>query len=326
MVYLVLLAGLALLLGGGETLVRGAVAIASRLHVPPLVIGLTIVALGTSAPELTVSMGAAFKGAQDIVTGNVVGSNIANILLVLGLTGMIAPINVEHVLMKRDSVFLISVTVLMVGLALYGQVGAIVGASMVLLFCAYTAYAYIAERDVAPSIEKAETEELAAENIAEHSGVPDRLTVAVPVFLAGCGAVVYGADLLVDSAIEIARIFEVPEAVIGLSLVAVGTSLPELAVSVIAAFRGHPAVALGNVIGSNIANVLVILGATAVVTPIAITRQIVHFDVWVMLVSTVLLIPILMSDMRLSRLEASSLVLAYVIYMIALYSGWPALI
>ena len=325
MVYLWLLIGLALLLGGGETLVRGAVAIASRLRVPPLVIGLTIVALGTSTPELTVSMGAAFKGAQDIVTGNVVGSNIANILLVLGLTGLIAPINVEHVLMKRDSVFLIAVTVLMTGLALHGLVNAVMGAAMVLLFCAYTAYSYIVERDVAPAIEKAETEELAAENIAEHSGVPDRLTVSVPVFLAGCAAVVYGADLLVDAAIEIARTFGVPEAVIGLSLVAVGTSLPELAVSALAAFRGHPAVALGNVIGSNIANILVILGATAVVTPIAIVGQIARFDVWVMLAATVLLIPILMSDMRLSRLEAGFLTVAYVIYLIAIYSGWPAM-
>lgn len=325
MVYLLLLAGLALLIGGGETLVRGAVAIASRLRVPPLVIGLTIVALGTSAPELTVSMNAALEGAPDIVTGNVVGSNIANILLVLGITGLITPINVEHVLMKRDSIFLIAVTVLMTGLALHGHVNAWMGAAMVLTFCAYTAYSYIIERDVAPAIEKAESEELAAENIAEHSGVPDRLVVAVPVFLVGCAAVVYGADLLVDSAIQIARIFEIPEAVIGLSLVAVGTSLPELAVSVLAAFRGHPAVALGNVIGSNIANILVILGATSVVTPIAIGGQIAHFDVWVMLVSTVLLIPILMSDMRLTRLEAGFLAVAYVIYMIALFSGWPAI-
>lgn len=326
MIYLVLLAGLVLLVGGGETLVRGAVAIANRLRVPPLVIGLSIVALGTSAPELTVSMGAALKGAPDIVTGNVVGSNIANILLVLGVTGMIAPINVENVLMKRDSAFLVAVTVLMAGLAMHGDVNGFAGAAMVLLFCAYTAYSYVIGKDEAASAETIETEELAAETIAEHSGVPDRLIVAVPVFLAGCVAVVWGADLLVDSAIEIARRFQVPEAVIGLSLVAVGTSLPELAVSVLAAFRGQPAVALGNVIGSNIANILVILGATAVVMPISIAGQIARFDVWVMLVTTVLLIPILMSDMRLTRLEASFLTLAYVIYMIALYSGWPAMV
>src|SRR5690606_23939587 len=176
-----LLAGLVLLVGGGETLVRGAVAIANRLRVPPLFIGLTIVALGTSAPELTVSMGAALKGAPDIVTGNVVGSNIANILLVLGVTGMIAPINVENVLMKRDSAFLVAVTALMTGLAMHGHVNGFVGAGMVLLFFAYTAYSYVIGRDEAASAEKIETEELAAETIAEHSGVPDRLIVAVPV-------------------------------------------------------------------------------------------------------------------------------------------------
>ena len=324
MVYIQLIAGIALLIGGGEVLIRGAVAIAARLKIPPLVVGLTIVALGTSAPELTVSMGAALKGVPDIVIGNVVGSNIANILLVLGMAAVIVPVNATKKLIRRDGMILVAVTALLTGLAVAGIVQSAVGAVMVLLFSVYTAYSYIMERDTGGPRVDDTAGELASEEAIEHTGVKPVLKIAVPVFLLGLLGIVFGADMLVDAAVNIARTFGIPEAVIGLSLVAIGTSLPELTVAVIAAVRGHADVALGNIIGSNISNVLVILGATAVIVPIPIGGQIAQFDVWVMLAATVLLVPILVSGWRLSRTEGSVFLIAYVAYIYAIYVGAPA--
>ncbi len=324
MVYIQLFAGIVLLIGGGEVLIRGAVAIATRLKIPPLVVGLTIVALGTSAPELTVSMGAALKGVPDIVTGNVVGSNIANILLVLGMAAVIVPVTASEKLIRRDGMILVAVTALLSGLAIIGIVHSLVGVVMVLLFSAYTAYSYIMERDPAGARIDDTAGELASEEAIEHTGVKPVLKIAVPVFLMGLVGIVIGADMLVDAAVAIARTFGIPEAVIGLSLVAIGTSLPELTVAVIAALRGHSDVALGNVIGSNISNVLVILGATAVVVPIPIGGQIAQFDIWVMLAATILLVPILVSGWRLSRAEGAIFLTAYVAYIYSIYVGLPA--
>lgn len=324
MVYIQLIAGIVLLIGGGEVLIRGAVAIATRLKIPPLVVGLTIVALGTSAPELTVSMGAALKGVPDIVIGNVVGSNIANILLVLGMAAVIVPVTASEKLIRRDGMILVTVTALLAGLAVTGIVHSLVGVVMVLLFSAYTAYSYIMERDTGGAVVDDTAGELASEEAAEHTGVKPVLKIAVPVLLMGLVGIVIGADILVDAAVAIARTLGISEAVIGLSLVAIGTSLPELTVAVIAAFRGHSDVALGNVIGSNISNVLVILGATAAIVPIPISGQIAQFDVWLMLAATILLVPILVSGWRLSRAEGSVFLIAYGVYIYAIYVGLPA--
>ncbi len=323
MAYIQLLAGLAILVVGGETLVRGAVAIADRLGLPRLLVGLTIVALGTSAPELTVSIGAALKGAPDLVTGNVVGSNISNILLVLGVAAIITPIQAQKKIVGRDALFLVVVSSVLAGLCIVGVVSPLVGGVLVIVYAIYSVLSYLSERG-APAASRTDTAgELASEEAAEHGGVPGRLQTAVPVFLGGCIAVVIGADLLVDGAVEIARIFSVPEAVVGLSLLAIGTSLPELAISIIAACRGHSDVALGNVVGSNITNILVVLGATAMVSPIPVADQIAYFDVWVMLGATIVLLPVLVSGWQLSRVEASLFVTAFVVYIVALFMGWP---
>ena len=320
MVYIQLAAGLALLIAGGEILIRGAVAISTRLGIPPLVVGLTIVALGTSAPELTVSLDAAFKGVTDIVTGGVVGSNIANILLVLGAAAIVTPISATRKLVRRDGMVLIAATLLLCGLALAGIVPQAVAALMVLCFTAYTAFSYIAERGRGGR----SADDTAGEPASGHGGLPPRLRLAVPVFLAGLAGIVFGADMLVDSAVRIARMFGVSEAVIGLSLIAIGTSLPELVIAVIGAIRGHSDVALGNVVGSNISNILVILGATGFIIPIPIGGQIAQYDIWIMLTATIVLLPVLVSGWRLSRTEAVLFLGAYAAYIYSIYAGFPA--
>ncbi len=323
---LYLVIGLALLLTGGEALVRGAVAIAERLHIPPLIVGLTIVALGTSAPELTVAIEAALSNVPDIVTGSVVGSNIANILLVLGATALIQPIRASRRVVHRDGMLLLIATSVLVGLSLLGTIQPMLGAVMILAFAAYTAYSYWTERVEARRLARDTAAELAAGEIEDYKGVSTRLLVSVPIFIAGCAAVVLGAQFLVEAAVNIARLIGVSEAVIGLTMIAIGTSLPELTISIIAASRGHSDVALGNVIGSNLSNILVILGITSLFGPIPISGQIPWFDVWVMLAATVVLIPVLVSGWSISRREAIGFLTLYVTYVVAVYLGLPELV
>lgn len=323
---LLLLIGLALLLAGGEALVRGAVAIADRLSIPPLIVGLTIVALGTSAPELTVSIQAVLSNVPDIVTGSVVGSNIANVLLVLGATALIQPIRASRRIVHRDGMLLLIATSFLVSLSLLGTIYPVMGVAMVLVFAAYTAYSYWSERVEAKRLARDTAAELAAGEIEEYKGVSTQLWVSIPIFVAGCAAVVFGAQLLVDAAINIARGLGVSEAVIGLTMIAIGTSLPELTISILAATRGHSDVALGNVIGSNLSNILVILGVASFFGPIPITGQIPWFDVWVMLGATVILLPVLVSGWSISRREATGFLIFYAAYIAAAFLGVPELV
>ncbi len=320
---LYLVIGFTLLLAGGEALVRGAVAIADRLHIPPLIVGLTIVALGTSAPELTVAIEAALSNVPDIVTGSVVGSNIANILLVLGATALVQPIRASRRVVHRDGLVLLVATSVLVALSLMGSISPVLGIVMVFAFAAYTAYSYWTERVEARRLARDTAAELAAGEIEDYKGVSTRLLVSVPIFLAGCAAVVLGAQFLVEAAVNIAREIGVSEAVIGLTMIAIGTSLPELTISIIAATRGHSDVALGNVIGSNLSNILVILGITSLFGPIPISGQIPWFDVWVMLAATIVLIPVLVSGWSISRREATGFLVLYVSYVLAAYLGLP---
>lgn len=300
-------------------MVRGAVAIAQRLNVPPVVVGLTIVAIGTSAPELTVSIDAVLKGSPDIVTGNVVGSNLSNILLVLGIAALIRPMQANPLLIRRDGMMMVISAALLVALAQIGTIGLIAGISMLCLYVGYIGYCY---RTVKTGGDAAH--EVAVAEVEEHSQEAQKLYVSVAMFLAGLVGVIYGADLLVDGAVKLARDFGLSEAVIALSVVAIGTSLPELAVSVIAAFRGRTDVAIGNIVGSNISNVLFILGVTSLVSPIDFAVQIVRFDSWIMLTVTILLLPILATGWCISRREAVFFLSLYVLYIYAILKGWPA--
>jgi len=319
--YFFVLSGFALLIAGGEIMVRGAVAIAQRLNVPPVVVGLTIVAIGTSAPELTVSIDAILKNAPDIVTGNVVGSNLSNILLVLGIAALIRPVEAAPQLIGRDGMVMVASAALLVGFAQTGTIGLFSGVFMLALYVGYIGYCYWTEKVAGEGAQ----EQILAE-VEEHSGGSQKLYISGSMFLVGLAGVVLGADLLVEGAVTLARNFGLPEAVIALSVVAIGTSLPELAVSVIAACKGRSDVAVGNIVGSNISNVLFILGTTSIVAPIDFATQIIRFDSWFMLAMSILLIVVLATGKRISRYEAAFFLSVYTLYIFAIFKGWPAAI
>ena len=312
MMYFQVIAGFVLLLGGAEFLVRGAVALSNRLGVSPLVIGMTVVAFGTSAPELVVSLNAALSGSAGLALGNVVGSNIANILLVLGATGLVAPIIISPGALIRDGMALLGGSLLFTGLCWRGEIVGWGGGVLLIFFAAFLGYSYWRETHGAD-----DAAEIHLKEAEEYQDLPDSLWIAWGALLAGLAGVIYGADLLVEGGTAIARAAGVSEEVIGLTLIAFGTSLPELAASVVAAFRKHTDLALGNVVGSNLFNVLGVIGTVAVVTPLQVPTQILTFDLWVMIGATVLLIPFLATGLRLSRTEAVIFLAGYVAYIAA---------
>lgn len=306
-----LAAGLVLLFIGGEGLVRGAVSFAAKLGMPPLIIGLTIVGFGTSMPELLVSLKAAFDGAPDIAIGNVVGSNTANILLILGIAAVIFPIPTAIPGIRRDLAMVVAVAAFTVFLGYLGHVSRLMGAAMFITLCAYIFYAAVYGK-----------KEDAAED-DEHAPVPMPLWMQLAYIAGGLAGLVFGADLLVQGATSIARGYGISEAVIGLTIVAVGTSLPELATSAIAAFRRHSEIAIGNVLGSNIFNIIGILGATAVFHPLTIAPSMATFDIPLMLGVTLLLGLLLLVLKSLNRLVGAAFLLLYVGYCGYLFTQMP---
>lgn len=313
LVYLQLAGGLALLVLGGDTLVRGAVALARRFGVSPLLIGLTLVGFGTSTPELVTSLKAAFLGSPGIAVGNVVGSNTANILLILGLTALISPVATSRSVLLRDGGAVLIAALAALAIALTGELVRTAGGALVVLLAAYVIYCYLRERrseDDAAVLHKAEVE------VAEPH--PKGLTLALLFAFGGIALTILGADLLVTGAIALARTAGISETLLGLTLVAVGTSLPELVTSAAAALRRHGDVAFGNVLGSNIYNVLGILGVTALVKPIAVPPQIARFDIWIMLGATLLLLAVSRTGWRIGRGEGLLLLTCYGAYLAAL--------
>lgn len=309
-----LLAGMALLLAGGEALVRGAVGLARRLGVSPLLIGLTLVGFGTSTPELVTSVLAALAGSPGIALGNVVGSNIANILLILGLAAAMWPIACAPAAFRRDGTVVAAVAVLCAGVAVTGMFGRPAGLAFVALLAWYLLHTWRRER-AAP--------DAAGELYAHEAGLaepgPGHAWSAAVTALGGIAAVLGGAHLLVGAAIALAAAAGIPEAVVGVTIVAVGTSLPELATSVIAALRRQPELAVGNVLGSNIFNVLGILGVTALVRPLPVPGEILRLDLWVMLAATALLIVFALTGRRISRPEGAIFLALYLGYLAVLY-------
>ncbi|GGD06487.1 calcium/sodium antiporter [Pyruvatibacter mobilis] len=321
MSYLLVLGGLLLLAGGGEALIRGAVALAERLGISPVFVGLTVVAIGTSTPELTVAINAAMTGTPDIAVGSVIGSNISNILLVLAATALVQPIIVDPRMVFRDGLFLLAVSFGVAMVALTGLITPGQGTAMVVLLVFYLVFSYWAEMvRNAPSAERREAE------VAEYKGIPPKFIYAIPAILIGLVGVVQGAEFLVQGATEIALSMGVSEAVIGLSLVAVGTSLPELAVSLLAAYRGHAGVAVGNIIGSNISNLLLILGVTGFITETPVAAQIARYDVWVMVAATAIMVPVMVTGLRISRAEGVLFLTAYVLYLVSIFTGLPDMV
>ncbi len=316
MMYVLAVGGFALLFVGGEWLVRGAVSVSRRFGVSSLLIGLTVVAFCTSAPELLVSLEAAWRGQVDISIGNVVGSNIANVLLIVGASAMVAPIVVEAAGIRRDLIFMLGSVVVLTGLGLYGVIERWHGGIMVGALITYIWYSYWTEMTgTAPSAE------LHLREADELAGVTKSLWVGLLELAAGLVALVVGSKMLVTGAEEIARTFGVSEAVIGLSIVALGTSLPELATSLVAAARNHADVAIGNVVGSNIFNVLAILGITSMTRSLEVSPGIAGFDMWVMLASSAVLLPLVLWRGRVGRLGGAALFGSYIAYIVVLYAG-----
>lgn len=310
MIYLQLLAGFVLLLGGAEFLVRGAVAVAAKAGLSAMLIGMTVVAFGTSAPEFVVSLNAALDGVPGIALGNVVGSNIANVWLILGATALFAPVVVDARAVIRDAVMLMGSSILFAWLCMTGSIEQIAGGTMVLLLLGYFLYSYLRERGAGNA-----SSHLHEREAEEFEDVKMGMPVAWLSLIGGLAAVAYGADLLVAGGSAIARDAGVSEEVIGLTLIAFGTSLPELAASGMAALRGHTDVAIGNVIGSNLFNLLGVAGGVAAVTTLPVPAQIQSFDLWVMMVATVMLLAYLVFGARLGRREGAvffSLYCAYI--------------
>ena len=282
MTYLYFFIGLSLLVAGGELLIRGALGFAKHWKISPMLAGLVIVGFGTSTPELSVSLGAALSGRADIAVGNAIGSNISNILLILGLCAIISPLIVHKAQIQRDGLVMLAATLLICLFSVSGSLQQAHGVLMLLVLCGYLGYSYWADqRETTPS------GELHIQEAQALSRIPSRLPLITGFVIIGLATLVGGAQLLVSAAAEIAAGLGVSEAVIGLTLVAVGTSLPELTVSVIATFRRHADVAVGNIIGSNIFNLLGILGVTSLISELPLSARMICFDQWVMLAATV---------------------------------------
>lgn len=304
--------GLLLLGAGGEMLVRGSVGAARSLGVSPLLIGLTLVGFGTSTPELVTSIQAAARGSPGIAVGNVVGSNIANVLLILGVAALIRPVEFHPRAFRRDGPVLLAATVAGLGAIVYGRLSPWLGATFVAALAGYVGFTWLQERRAPVEDIEADRHEAQAE---AHAPPRPRLMPGLLMALVGIGLTVVGARLLVDGAIEVARAWGVPETVIGLTIVAVGTSLPELVASAMAALRGRSDLAFGNVVGSNIYNTLGILGVTALVRPIPVPGELARFDVWVMLAAVFLLLA--QRNLRLGRREGLVLLVCYGLYVVA---------
>jgi cation:H+ antiporter len=315
MVTFCLIAGLVLLFVGGEALVRGAVGAARALNVSPLLIGLTVVAMATSAPELVVSLGAALDDKPAIAVGNVVGSSIANILLILGVAAVISPLRCHPALVYRDGMMMVAGMVIVTALGFYGVIEHWHGAIMVAMLVVFIVYTFWSEQR-----EHSGSAKIHADEAEEVPSPPGGVTGAFLLLAAGLAMLLVGAEMLIYGATETARGLGVSEAVIGLSLVAVGTSLPELASVTVAAWRGHAEVAVGNVIGSNIFNVFAILGLTSSVVPVPIDAEFIAVDVWVMLGSSILLLPLMLSGARICRVEGAVFLGGYVAYIGWLYT------
>ncbi|SDX07650.1 calcium/sodium antiporter [Roseicitreum antarcticum] len=298
--YLFLLAGLIGLFFGGDALVRGSTGIARRMAIPPLLIGLTVVGFGTSTPELLVSVEAAWRGVPDIALGNVLGSNIANILLIVGLSALVWPIRVMGATLRRDTAVMLVAALVLVPVFAMGEVGRVAGAVLVAGLAAYLIWAY----------------RFPGEAVAEDpdAAPPARILTSVLWVIGGLVALMLGARFLVDGAVSIARGYGVSEAFIGLTIVAVGTSLPELATSLIAAIKKQSEIAIGNIIGSNIFNVLGILGLTAMITPIPVAGRFLTFDLPVVIGASVVMAALFLSRPVIGRGLGLVMLVAYGTY------------
>ena len=308
--------GLVVLVVGADVMVRGASRLAVSFGVSPLVVGLTVVAFGTSAPEMAVSVGSALAGTPDLAIGNVVGSNIANVLLILGISALITPLLVDEQIIRQEIPIMIGASALLVVMALDGNIGVLESIVLFALVIAYTVFLVIQSRRASKAVQD-----------EFETGIPtstwdSHWAVQIGLIAAGLVMLVVGADWLVDSAVAFARAFGVSDLVIGLTVVAVGTSMPEIATSIVAAMRGQRDIAVGNVVGSNVFNLLAVLGAAGIASGVGlpVSEAARNFDLWVMLAVAFACLPIMITGREIARWEGVVFLAYY-----AAYTAWLVL-
>ena len=331
--YLMLLGGFVLLIAAGELLVRGAAGMALKAKIPPLVVGLTVVSLGTSSPELFASLQAALAGNVEIAVGNVLGSNIANLGLVLGITALIFPIAIDRDLIRRDWPVLMVASLLFYALGHDGELSVLDGIFFLVLLVAFITYLVVQSRrrraadliksnDPVSALSKAgetQTTEAADDEFETYGHKSGWVLVALVA--GGCVGLYFGAEWFVSGAVGIAEDFGVSKHIIAVTVIAFGTSVPELAASAMAAYRRQTDISVGNLVGSNILNILCVLGVTSTTVPLAVGDNVLQFDMWWMLGIVALLLPIMLIKRRISRLSGALFLLAYVAYIFFLVSG-----
>jgi cation:H+ antiporter len=304
-----LIAGVILLTVGAEFFVRGSSHLATRLGISPLVVGLTVVAFGTSSPELFVSVKSALSGYPGIAVGNVIGSNIANIALILGTSALITPLAAHLQVIRRDTPFMVAISATGFLLLWDKHLSRIEAIGLFALFLSYVVFTvWMSKREKAK-----ETADMEAEY-----GKRQHIVVTLLLIVGGFGGLVYGSNLLVDAGVVLARFFGVSETIIGISIVAVGTSLPELAASLVAAAKKEADIAIGNVVGSNVFNVGLVLGSAGIISPFSV-GELNPVDIGVMLFLSALLIPFLITGLRLNRAEGGILLGSYAVYIYYLW-------
>lgn len=301
-IVLFIVGGLVMLFVGAEGLIRGSSNLAIKIGITPLVVGLTVVAFGTSTPELVVSLKAALLGNSSISLGNVVGSNIANIALILGVAALIKPLDVHAKVIMREIPIMIGLSLLLILFLIDGEINFIDG---LILFIGLIVYVVV-------NVLMARKEKNSEVDLEFKEGLKSKLGIPVSIILmiAGLGLLILGANLFVQGAVAIARLFNVSDAIIGLTIVAIGTSLPELITSIVAAYKNEADIAIGNVVGSNIFNILGILGITALIIPIS-SAGISYIDLGVMFLTALILLPLSKTGLKITRLEGALLLGGY---------------
>ena len=304
--------GFIFLIFGGESVVQGAITIARKMNVSPLLIGFTIVAIGTSLPELAVTINAVSSNSQELVdlaVGGVLGSNVANVMLVLGTAAMLGACEKPGVEIKKDAIAVIMASIILLVTVVMGEITQIVGILMIIALISYYIYSYNYSK------------KLGLDEELEETWMGENLLLAMMITILGGAMIVLGAELLIEGSVGIADSFGISESIVGLSVIALGTSLPELAVTMIAALRGHKGVAIGNVLGSNVINILGILGiSSAYAGGILVSEEFAGRDIWVVLVTSGLVAAMLLNERKITKTLGVIMVIGYLSYMTLLYT------
>ena len=306
-----LIIGFVMLIKGADWFVDGAAGIADKLHIPQLIIGLTIVAMGTSAPEAAISISASVQGSADIAVGNILGSNIINILIILGITSVITPLAVQKSTVKYEIPFVIIISVIFGLIGLFdNSIGFIDGMLLWVLFIAYIAYLFIMTKKGKIQADESDDE--------DNGKKPKKVWQLILFGIIGVALVVFGSNITVNAATEIATMFGMSERFIGLTIVALGTSLPELVTSITAALKKNADIAIGNIVGSNIFNILFVIGTSAMITPVAYQNQFLIDSIFCVATAILLLLLVLNKDKKLKRWGGILMLICYAGYFVYL--------